>query len=523
MINKIKFKSIVKLFSLIGTAAIFAFVLYPAAAAQSEDAQTLVSRASALLDDFTGQRAQLSEAHSMLTRAVALDPNIPEAYLEQARYEMKSAGLGAEALERAEALLRKSLEIDPKFGNGYVLLGYVYTHQQRFRDASEAFDQAKRLAATSPWLDFNIGEMLYVQGDVPSAELKFVKVADATHFPPQVRTTALEKLAKLYLEQRKREAAKQAYLRATELAPDNPWLAVNLSNVLRVEMLEVDDAVHWARRALSIMNFGAARKSLALSLYLKWAEALITERNPGKADLYFTEARELHSEAGDTLYEVPRFPRPHPIIEALRSIGYSVSTYPGIRGGTTPLIAAVARDNRDIIKQLIQFGANVNEAGYGGKAALTIAALNNNFSIVQLLLSAGADPKQMDSSGKDTLFYAESKGYSDIVSVLKKHIGITSETSQSAGASGSETPFRVGYIYRVKMDIIASNGWGTGFRSGDELVFMGYGMYTDKSILRCDFRDLKSPNLFIRDWGVKKSEIHNWSVYFEEIGPFSSD
>lgn len=66
-------------------------------------------------------------------------------------------------------------------------------------------------------------------------------------------------------------------------------------------------------------------------------------------------------------------------------------------GHYSPLMSAVGSNNIEIIKLLIEKGANVNLKDKHGNDALWKAVFNYNFEIVRLLVEAGADPFKADN------------------------------------------------------------------------------------------------------------------------------
>ena len=68
--------------------------------------------------------------------------------------------------------------------------------------------------------------------------------------------------------------------------------------------------------------------------------------------------------------------------------------------GYTPLYLAAERGHIDIVKLLINNGANISEKSSDGETPLYWVAREGYVDIVKLLLSAGADPYIADNEGE---------------------------------------------------------------------------------------------------------------------------
>jgi len=92
--------------------------------------------------------------------------------------------------------------------------------------------------------------------------------------------------------------------------------------------------------------------------------------------------------------------------------------------GVTPLNSAIATGKRDMVKLLLDAGANVPAVIYSGsdRSPLFLAVINNQTEIVRLLVDNSSSPAAFVSlastNGVTPLMVAISKGYRDIIEVL---------------------------------------------------------------------------------------------------------
>jgi ankyrin repeat protein len=88
--------------------------------------------------------------------------------------------------------------------------------------------------------------------------------------------------------------------------------------------------------------------------------------------------------------------------------------------GDTALIATIDRTSidKDIVKLLIDNGANVNDTDRDGFTALMHAAKKGDKDIVQLLLENGADTNIESNNGKTALSLALHNKHEDMVEFI---------------------------------------------------------------------------------------------------------
>jgi cytohesin len=86
-------------------------------------------------------------------------------------------------------------------------------------------------------------------------------------------------------------------------------------------------------------------------------------------------------------------------------------------GEWTPLQEA-AIHSKEMVELLLAKGADINA---GPWTALHTAASTGRKDIVELLIQKGADVNAKDGWGRNPLWYAQNKGYTEIVELLRKH------------------------------------------------------------------------------------------------------
>jgi formylglycine-generating enzyme required for sulfatase activity/ankyrin repeat protein len=89
------------------------------------------------------------------------------------------------------------------------------------------------------------------------------------------------------------------------------------------------------------------------------------------------------------------------------------------KDGSTRLVLAVSRDNRDEVKSLIAAGADINSKNRDGFAPLHIAVIFSRMEMVELLIAKGANVNAKDDAfGNTPLHYAAFQGPKEMVGLL---------------------------------------------------------------------------------------------------------
>ncbi|GLB52212.1 ankyrin repeat-containing protein [Neptunitalea chrysea] len=85
----------------------------------------------------------------------------------------------------------------------------------------------------------------------------------------------------------------------------------------------------------------------------------------------------------------------------------------------TALMALVFKQNLELSKKLLDYGADPNMADKNGVTPLIYAIQFKNLPMVELLLEKGADKSQKDATGKSPFEYAVFSKNQEIINLLK--------------------------------------------------------------------------------------------------------
>jgi len=87
--------------------------------------------------------------------------------------------------------------------------------------------------------------------------------------------------------------------------------------------------------------------------------------------------------------------------------------------GWTPLQIASQKGHLDIVRVLVEEGADKDKVDSWGRTPLSVASQNGHLEIVRLLVDAGADKDKANSWGSTPLDIAKKEGYTDIINYLE--------------------------------------------------------------------------------------------------------
>jgi tetratricopeptide (TPR) repeat protein len=395
-----------------------------------------VEQAKDLLDSWHGEHELLDKAKEILVQILAKDPQNYRALKEMARYcimdgylHSKNVANGGNiytigqfapgTLQRAEAILKKALAINPSYAEGYVLLGHIYSQQSRFNQAREALVKAETLGTNDPWLHLNWAYVLNATGDTQGAADRYTRVLKSGTDNKKALSSAYGFLLEFHKKRREHDKVIELYQVLFKLDPTNAWSRGNYANYLRTELGRFDEAIAYAREALSIMNYGAGRHILALCLYGKWADVIINQKRPeSEAQKYYDEAFRLDPELDLVMAYEGSYAKGKALVQLLKSKGVSVDAK--AEDGSTALMIASNTGRIDAVRLLLSLGANPNVKSVNGWTALLGAADEGYEEVVKVLLESGADPKQTFRNA-DAATLAERRGRAEIARMIRQY------------------------------------------------------------------------------------------------------
>jgi len=224
------------------------------ASTKNVEAYEFYLRARKLFQQWTRQNIEL--ARQMFERAIELDPHFAAAWagLATAHVYLFSWGGSDPDLQKAHDASIRALELDPELADAHVAAGQSFSMEQRYIEASAAFERAIELDPTLFEACYYYARSCFKAGDLEKA-LKLFRKAQAIR-PEDYQSAALigqvlRRLHRADEAQRADHLAIDSINKHLELNP-NEARAFNLGAIVLARLGEVERAREWNNRAISL-------------------------------------------------------------------------------------------------------------------------------------------------------------------------------------------------------------------------------------------------------------------------------
>lgn len=393
-----------------------------------------VKDAREMLDSWSGQSQTLDQARDKLARVLTATPQDYYALKEMARYQIMAGYINSRfvqsethvyeignyrpgTLETAEATIRSAIRINPRFAEGYVLLGHIQTQQTKLGDAAKSLAEAEALGTEDPWLQLNWAVLDNARGDYSAARARAERVLQSGTSNVKARLVAYDFLIASYKRSGDHNKVVSLYEDQVELNPTNAWLRGAFAEYLTDTLGRNDEAIVQARLALKIMDYGVGERILAMALYRKWAD-LVALGNAAEGERYFQKASAIYPQLNEVMAYGASVPAGERLARALMAQkGLSIDAR--VDDGSTAILIATNRNRVETVQMLLGLNANPNISDNVGWTPLLSAADEGNTAIVILLLGKGAD-NRATLHGSDAAALAQRRGKADLAALLRQ-------------------------------------------------------------------------------------------------------
>lgn len=357
-----------------------------------------------------------NQAKKNLERILLKDPAYIDAYPELARFSMKS-NWGPEGLKQAETYLLSGLALQKDHANSHVLLGYVYTHQNRFDEAEQEFITAEKLGTNNLWLWANWGELNALRGkheEAISTYLKAIASPRTYNTYDRARLDAYRKLFALLNTQEELSKADELYKRRAEEYPNSPCFLTEYAAFRISRFEDFQGALNAGRKAIDAgCDSTESRQIMGVANYLAWASTEGQQR-----DAYLSQAQIFFPESPQLIYLLSRNDSTSKVLSELKKQFISIDTKDN--ENYNALAYALMENDISSARRLIKLGAQpaepVSEQEY---PVALIPVFHQHTEGVQLLLENGVNLATMKYRGISALGYAEQLENPEIYQLIK--------------------------------------------------------------------------------------------------------
>lgn len=362
------------------------------------------------------------KAKRLIDYSLAKDPNFVDTYHELARYLMKTQGFGTNSsgVLQAEQVLLTARDINPEHANTRVLLGYVYSWENRFQEALDEFQTAEDIGTDNLWLYTNWGQMYERKGDSKRA-IEYYKKAVSGTKPKNSYARAMlfgyKYLSSLYLNEKMYKEASKLNAQARKKFDDKECFE---SKMKLIDALYLDKY----KQVLNELDSSAQRHCKSTYKHLKTVANVrmwnsLSKNNKEEAELYYRKATVLNPDYVELLSTVAQyeFSVNEGVLENFKTNKRGLDVIDA--NGRSALVKVILSNDLESVERLIKAGASVNKT-YTEQdlTALIIAVAYNNLELVKLLVKEGANINHKAANGMSAIDIARSNGFNQVAKYL---------------------------------------------------------------------------------------------------------
>lgn len=364
----------------------------------------------------------LDKAKRGLEQILLANPEYVPAYAELARYQMKT-NWSPDGLAQAEQSLNTALRLDANHADSLVLIGYVYTHQGRFKLADTTLRKAEKIGTGNIWLYVNWGELHVLEGKRRAAIDMYQKAITAPtslKSYERARARAYEQLLAILVTDKRWAEADALHQQRIAKQPDEGCHKADYALFHLARNGDFENAIPLGNKAIEQKCPDSRideKLILAMAYYMKWAKLLSSHTAANNADQFFSRGQALYSDMPRLLYALARYPHTANVIPALKRRGVGIDAPD--REGVSALLHSVINRDAVAMDNLIRYGSNVNQRlNEDGLTPLMLVAARGDRDFVALLLRNKADRGIRTRSGFTAADVAGRSGHKSIVSML---------------------------------------------------------------------------------------------------------
>jgi len=364
--------------------------------------------------DYEYQQRSLKHARRILERVILKDTKYVDAYPQLARIAMKQ-NWSKDGLSQAEQYIKTALSLKADHVESHVLLGYIYTNQNRLNEAESEFELAEKLGTDNLWLWSNWGDLFVRKNNEAKAIAKYEK---AIAFPPssnsydRARLESYRHLIDIHYANKNYTKIEFLYNQREADYPAKPCFYSDHAEFQIYQNFNNESTANLAKMAIDKgCNFHEAKNVLGLAYYLNWLHSTNADELKfiSLARSFFPESAELYAALA----------RSENTFEVLKKLNPKTNLDVKNNHQLTALSLSLVNDDIPSAQRLIAFGANPNlTVGEKGFPIAFIPVFKQSETGVNLILRSSANLNRIRFDGDSIFEYAAKFPNKKIISLL---------------------------------------------------------------------------------------------------------
>ncbi|MEQ1518297.1 MAG: hypothetical protein ABL931_17590, partial [Usitatibacteraceae bacterium] len=248
-----------------------------------------VAKAQALISDSYGNSRSTDEGLQMAQAVIAKDPKFAPAYVQVARAigaqaYLSSGKFDPAGLEVQEKSLQKALALEPDYDYAMALVGYNMMFRGKLAEADAIYKKLVTTKSGYPILKAQIAHLAIERKEYAKAIETASKGYEENKSDPKVAVSYCTELILAYEDLEGNHADKLEKWQNTRrtLAPEVAWFWGDHARHRLFNMNDYAGAITYGEKALTLMDYGVGRYTLAAAYYAKWAD--LEAKAPGRKD-----------------------------------------------------------------------------------------------------------------------------------------------------------------------------------------------------------------------------------------------
>jgi tetratricopeptide (TPR) repeat protein len=243
---------------------------------RSPAAYANVREARRLIADSRGRPAGLRQAADLLEGVLRDDPKFAPAYVQMASVVIDQSHYGKNRFDRSGLLqagewLARALRLEPDYDYALAITAYTKTFLGEFDEAERIYRRLLDAGSTYPYLHTQYAQLASQRGDAATALRRGQQAFERNKGDPQLAVAAITEILFAYEKLPGDTSAEEEVWYARRVAIDpHPWHWQAHASFRLYRLGDYENSIRYGTKALSLMDFGMARFTLAGAYYHKW-------------------------------------------------------------------------------------------------------------------------------------------------------------------------------------------------------------------------------------------------------------